>query len=121
MVRCIIVLLRYDCVAQFGMVLYTQHNGLLYWCGHDMWSDDGIVGSPPPSGVGTAFEQQQESFLCFFESIFHYAAADAACVSAPYHGMPYGGIGLSHAIRLMLSKYVTLTFDHVWQPKFESL
>ena len=32
----------------------------------------------------------------------------------PYHAMPYG-IMLSHAIRMMLSKYITLTVDHVWR------
>ena len=45
-------------MAQFGMVLCCVRNGRLQWCGYDMWSDDGIVGSRP-SDVGTAFEQQQ--------------------------------------------------------------
>ena len=50
-------------MAQFGMVL----------CGVQwyvvMVMTCGIVGSRP-SGAGTAFEQQPESFLCL-ESIFH--------------------------------------------------
>ena len=53
------------CVVWYGVV----RNGMLQWCGYDMWSDDGIVGSRP-SDVGTAFEQQQGGFLCS-ESIFH--------------------------------------------------
>ena len=52
-------------VLWYGVV----RNGMLQWCGYDMWSDDGIVGSRP-SDVGTAFEQQQGGFLCS-ESIFH--------------------------------------------------